>query len=228
MKCNSEKATRLVRFSIVLVLAVTGFWIFFFCISATAMATDADTIEQQASSTDAQAPMAPEVITTDAENVDTSVLGEKDAQPPVLEEQVSETQEKAVNASAVSMDSEQSPSEEEKQQFLSRQVYFAFNSCQLDEQAQTLVREQAAWLAANPGVCIEIIGYCDQSGPNDYNMALGKKRANAVKNFLESLGIEPQRLTEVSHGEKSPIRSTTNQAAARINRRVEFKIQPAV
>ncbi|WP_320044910.1 OmpA family protein [uncultured Desulfobacter sp.] len=110
---------------------------------------------------------------------------------------------------------------------MSRQVYFAFNSCQLDEQAQTLVLEQAAWLAANPGVSIEIIGYCDQSGPKDYNMALGKKRANAVKTFLESLGIEPQRLTEVSHGEKSPIRTTTNQAAARINRRVEFKIQPA-
>lgn len=227
MKCNSEKAARLVRFTIAFALAATGFWVFTICISSTASATDAETIKQQASSANEQAPMAPEAIATDTENVDTPILEEKDTQSPVLEGQAPETQEQSVDESATSMDSKQSVSEEEKQQFLSRQVYFAFNSCQLDEQAQALVREQAAWLAANPDVNVEIIGYCDQSGPQDYNMALGKKRTNAVKTFLESLGIAPQRLTEVSYGEQSPIRTTTNQSAARINRRVEFKIQPA-
>ncbi|NDY70804.1 hypothetical protein DO021_04485 [Desulfobacter hydrogenophilus] len=48
-----------------------------------------------------------------------------------------------------------------------------------------------------------------------------------MNTFLENLGIAPQRLTEVSYGEKSPVRTTTDQTAARINRRVEFKIQPA-
>ena len=227
MKCNSEKAARLVRFTIAFALAATGFWVFTMCISATASAAEAGIIEQDATSTNVQESMAPGVTSADTERVGTPILEEKSAQSTVLEEQASESQEQSVDESAMSMDSKQSPSEKETQQFVSRHVYFAFNSCQLDEQAQALVREQAEWLAANPDVSIEIIGYCDQSGPLDYNMALGKKRANAVKIFLESLGIAPRRLIEVSYGKQSPIRTTTNQSAARINRRVEFKIQPA-
>ncbi|MCG8551208.1 MAG: OmpA family protein [Desulfobacterales bacterium] len=227
MKCNSEKAAGLVRFTIAFALAATGFWIFTICISSTALATDAETVRQQASSAIEQTHMVPESIAADTEKVDTPILEEKRVKSPVLEEQAFGTREQSVDKRAVSVDSQKSPSEEETRQFLSRQVFFAFNSSQLDEQAQALIREQAAWLAANPDVGIEIIGYCDQSGPQDYNMVLGKKRANAVKTFLERLGIAPQRLTEVSYGEQSPIRTTTNQTAARINRRVEFKIQPS-
>ena len=153
MKCNSEKATRPAMFSIALALTAAGFLVFFLCVSTTAMATGADTIEQQVFSTDAQEPMAHEAIVPETQDVDT----------PALEEQASESDGQSV----------------------------------------------------------------DQSGPQDYNMALGKKRANAVKTFLENLGIASQRLTEVSYGEKSPVRTTTDQTAARINRRVEFKIQLA-
>ena len=218
MKCNSEKATRLVRFSIALALAAAGFWVFCLCISTTAMATDVDTIEeQQPSSTDAQEPMAPEAIVSETQDIDA----------PALEEQASETDGQSVDQSPMPMDSEQSSIDEQKQQFLSRQIFFAFNSCRLDEQAQALAREQAAWMAANPDVSVDIIGYCDQSGPQDYNVVLGKKRANAVKTFLENLGIASRRLTEVSYGEKSSVRTTTDQTSARINRRVEFEIQPA-
>lgn len=217
MKCNSEKAPRPAMFSIALALTAAGFLVFTFCISTTAMATGADTIEQQASSTDAQGAMAPEAIVPETQ----------DADAPALEAQASETDLQAVDQNPMPVDSEQSPLDEQKQQFLSRQIFFAFNSCQLDEQAQALVREQAAWLAANPDVSVQIIGYCDQSGPQDYNMALGEKRAVAVKTFLKNLGIAPQRLTEVSYGETVPVGTTTDQTAARINRRVEFKIQPA-
>jgi peptidoglycan-associated lipoprotein len=222
MKCSSEQATRPIRFLIALILATAGFWVFTLSISSTAMATDADIIEQQTSSDDAQDTVVPKAVATETHNADTPVLDEEG-----VDAQMSETDENSVGESAVPVDSEQSISEEQKQQFLARQIFFAFNSCKLDEQAQAAVREQAAWLAANPDVNVQIIGYCDQSGPKDYNMLLGKKRANAVKTFLENLGISPQRLTEVSYGEKSPVRTTTNQVAARINRRVEFKIQPA-
>lgn len=217
MKCNSKKATRPAMFSIALALTATGFLIFTLCVPTTAIATDADTIEEQASSTDVQESMAPEAIVPETKDVDTSAL----------EEQASETDEKSVDENPMPMDSEQSLLEEQKQQFLARQIFFASNSFQLDEQAQALIREQAAWLEANPDVNVQIIGYCDQSGSQDYNMALGKKRTNAVKTFLENLGIAPQRMTEVSYGEKSSVRTTTDQTAARINRRVEFKIQPA-
>jgi peptidoglycan-associated lipoprotein len=222
MKCIREHTTRSIRFLIALILATAGFWAFSLSISATAMATDADTMEQHMPSADVQDTVVPEAVATETQNVDAPVSehGAPDAQAP-------ETDENSVEQSAVPADSEQAVSDEERQQFLARQIFFAFNSCTLDEQGQEVVREQAAWLAANPDVSVQIIGYCDQSGPKDYNMALGKKRANAVKTSLENLGISPQRLTEVSYGEKSPVRTTTNQTAARINRRVEFKIQPA-
>ncbi|WP_020588000.1 OmpA family protein [Desulfobacter curvatus] len=226
MKCNSEKATRPAMFSIALALTA-GFLVFTLCVPITATATDADAIERQDSSINVEAPVPSEAIATENQNIATPVPEEQDAAAPALEAEASETDENLVDESPMPMDSEQSPLDKQRQQFLSRQIFFAFNSCQLDEQAQALAREQAAWLAANPEVSVEIIGYCDQSGPQDYNMALGEKRANAVKTFLVNLGIAPQRLTEVSYGEKSPIRTTTDQTAARINRRVEFRIQPA-
>lgn len=226
MKSSSERATRPIRFLIALILATAGFWIFSLSISSTAMATDAEIIEQQAPSTDTQETVVPEGVATQTQNVDAPVIDEETAAGSV-DAQVSETEEKSVDQSAIPGESEQSMSEGQTQQFLARQVFFAFNSCTLDEQAREVVRKQAAWLAANPDVSVQIIGYCDQSGPKAYNMALGKKRANAVKASLENLGISPQRLTGVSYGEKSPVRTTTNQVAARINRRVEFKIQPA-
>lgn len=226
MKCSREHTTRSIRFLMAFILATAGFWVFTLSISATAMATDADTIEQQAPSIDIQDPVVPEAVSTETQNVDVPV-SEHEAAAGGADAQAQEIDENLVEQSAVPADSEQDVSAEEAQQFLARQIFFAFNSCTLDEQAQEVVREQAAWLAANPDVSVQIIGYCDQSGPKDYNMALGKKRANAVKTSLENLGISPQRLTEISYGEKSPVRTTTNQAAARINRRVEFKIQPA-
>ena len=226
MKCSKEQTTRSIRFLIALILATAGFLAFTVSISSTAMATDTDTIEQQMPSTDVEDTVVPEAVATETQNVDAPVLG-TEAAAEAIDAQESETDETSVGQSPVPVDSEPAVSEENKQQFLARQIFFAFNSCTLDEQAQAVVREQAAWLAANPDVSVQIIGFCDQSGPKDYNMALGKKRANAVKTSLENLGISPQRLTELSYGEKSPIRTTTNQAGARINRRVEFKIQPA-
>nr|WP_321403907.1 OmpA family protein [uncultured Desulfobacter sp.] len=226
MKCSREHTTRSMRFLIAMILATAGFLAFSLSISSTAMATDADTIEQQTPATEAQDSVVPEAVATETQNVDAPVL-DTEAAAGGADAQVSEPDENSVEQSAVPADAEQAVSEEDKQQFLARQIFFAFNSCTLDEQAQVVVREQAAWLATNPDVSVQIVGYCDQSGSKDYNMALGKKRANAVKNSLENLGISPQRLTEVSYGEQSPVRTTTNQAAARINRRVEFKIQPA-
>ena len=204
-------------FSIAWVLTAAGLVISTLCVPTTAMATGADTIEQQAPSTIAQAPLVPDSIVPETQDTDT----------PALEGEPSETTEKAVEQSPIPIDSKQSLSEEQKQQFLARHILFAHDSSQLDDQAQNLIREQAAWLAANPDVSVQIIGNCDQNGSEDYNMALGKKRANAVKTGLENLGISPQRLTEVSRGKSSPVPTTTDQTAARINRRVEFKIQPA-
>lgn len=217
MKCNSQKATHPAMYSIALVLTAAGFLFFTLFVPTTAMATDADTIEAQASSIDAQAPMTPEAIVPEVQDDDT----------PALDEQVSETEEKSVDQSPMPIDPEQSILEEQKQLFLARHILFASNSFQLDEQAQALIREQAAWLAANPDINVQIIGYCDQSGSADYNMALGEKRAHAVKIFLENLGIAPQRLTEISNGANSPLGASGDQNDARINRRVEFKIQPA-
>ncbi|WP_022666091.1 OmpA family protein [Desulfospira joergensenii] len=115
---------------------------------------------------------------------------------------------------------------EDKERFFSRHILFAFDSAKLDDTAQALAREKAAWLDDTPNISVRIEGHCDQAGTEAYNMALGKRRAGAVKAYLESLGLPEDRLIDVSMGESDPISTDPGEAADRLNRRVEFKIQP--
>ncbi|WP_321493985.1 OmpA family protein [uncultured Desulfobacter sp.] len=208
MKFNNRTTATPVKFSIVLILAAAGLFVSTLLVPVAAMATDADTTAPQALLPDEQESRASE---------DVVIETRQEANVPGVEERAPEADEKSATMDI----------EEEKQQFLSRHIYFAFNSSELDEQARALIKEQAAWMADNPDVRVQVVGYCDQRGADDYNVVLGQKRAHAVKAFLEGLGISPQRLTEVSLGKTSPVLNTEGQTDARSNRRVEFKIQPA-
>lgn len=85
-------------------------------------------------------------------------------------------------------------------------VNFAFNSAVLDGQAQTALRQQAAWIARYPDVRFRVYGYTDLVGSNAYNQALGLKRAQAVVAFLSSQGISRARLEAVvSYGKTQPL-----------------------
>ena len=98
-------------------------------------------------------------------------------------------------------------------------VYFAFDSFELDEDAKELLQLQAAWLKQYNKASVTIEGHCDERGTREYNLALGEKRAQAVKNYLNSLGVGISSLHTISYGKERPAVVGSNDAAWGQNRR---------
>ncbi|RLB91281.1 MAG: peptidoglycan-associated lipoprotein Pal [Deltaproteobacteria bacterium] len=109
--------------------------------------------------------------------------------------------------------------------FTHQNIHFEFDSALLSSMAKVLIKEKAEWLGSNSGVAVVIQGHCDERGTTDYNIALGERRAIAVRNYLVNLGISGSRLTTVSFGEEKPLDSGTSEAAYRKNRRAQFVIK---
>lgn len=84
-------------------------------------------------------------------------------------------------------------------------VYFNFNQSTLDNQAKTILKQQANWLKQNPTALIVIEGRCDERGTREYNLALGDQRANAARNYLLAQGVEPTRIRTISYGKDKPV-----------------------
>jgi len=98
-------------------------------------------------------------------------------------------------------------------------VHFDYDkSAVLDADKATLQR-QAAWLAKFPAIKVTIEGYCDERGTREYNIALGARRANAVKEYLVSLGVSAGRVDTISYGKERPICTESNEACWAQNRR---------
>lgn len=112
-----------------------------------------------------------------------------------------------------------------KAQFVNEDVYFNFDDATLSAAARQVLQQKAAWLRENPGVSVLIEGHCDERGTAEYNIALGQRRAESVKNFLVNAGIAASRLTTVSYGEERPVDFGHNESAWAKNRRAHFRIQ---
>ena len=98
-------------------------------------------------------------------------------------------------------------------------VYFAYDSFELDEDAKELLQHQAAWLKQYNKTSIIIEGHCDERGTREYNLALGEKRANAVKDYLMTYGISGSRISVISYGKERPVNSGSTPLAWSQNRR---------
>jgi peptidoglycan-associated lipoprotein len=101
----------------------------------------------------------------------------------------------------------------------SDRIFFNLDDYGVDSQDQATLQSQAAWLQQNPSVRVTIEGHCDERGTRDYNIALGERRANAAKNYLASLGIDPGRISTVSYGKERPAALGSDEAAWAQNRR---------
>jgi len=104
-----------------------------------------------------------------------------------------------------------------------QRIYFDFDQYVLTPQARDILAANAAYLKANAGVKARIEGHCDERGSDEYNLALGERRALAAKNYLVSLGIAADRLDIISYGEEMPLDPGHNEEAWAKNRRAEFK-----
>ena len=109
--------------------------------------------------------------------------------------------------------------------FLNENIYFDFDKSNLKPKAQEVLKRKAEWLRNNPGESVIIEGHCDERGTNEYNLALGDRRAQSAKNFLINLGIAESRLTTISYGEERPADPRHNREAWRKNRRDQFVLE---
>jgi peptidoglycan-associated lipoprotein len=102
-------------------------------------------------------------------------------------------------------------------------VYFAFDSAELSAEARQALVKDAAWLTANPQVKITVEGHCDERGSDEYNLALGEQRAQAVQAYLTTLGVGMDRIATISYGEEFPAVPGHDEAAWAMNRRAMLK-----
>ncbi len=98
-------------------------------------------------------------------------------------------------------------------------VFFAFDKYNLNDAAQATLQRQAAWLNTHPGTQIAIEGHCDERGTREYNLGLGDRRANSVKEYLASLGVDAGRIETISYGKERPVALSHNESAWSQNRR---------
>lgn len=106
-----------------------------------------------------------------------------------------------------------------------KDINFDFDKSLLTPTAQEILKGNAEYLKANPSVVAQIEGHCDERGTNEYNMALGNRRAVSAEKFMRSLGIDAKRMSTVSYGEELPLDAGHNEAAWARNRRAHFKIE---
>jgi peptidoglycan-associated lipoprotein len=98
-------------------------------------------------------------------------------------------------------------------------VHFDYDRYQLREQDRSILQRQASWLQKYPQVRISIEGHCDERGTREYNLALGARRANAVKEYLVSLGLSSGRVETISYGKERPICTESSEGCYAQNRR---------
>ena len=113
----------------------------------------------------------------------------------------------------------------ERDIFENDDILFEFDSTKLSDEAQQILRNKAEWLRENPRAQVIIEGHCDERGTNEYNLALGDRRAFSAKSFLVDLGIDQSRLTTVSYGEERPLDPRSVEDAWTKNRRAHFVIK---
>jgi peptidoglycan-associated lipoprotein len=113
----------------------------------------------------------------------------------------------------------------EKIKFMYEDIYFKKGSYKLAPEARELLKRKALWLQKNPGLKVIVEGHADEAGSKEYNLALGDRRAGAVKSFLIRQGIQSGRLIAVSYGNEHPIDTGSMETAHSKNRRVHFVVE---
>ncbi len=114
--------------------------------------------------------------------------------------------------------------EEAKRLVVLEKIYFAFDSSDLNSRSREVLTRKAEVLRQEQRLRVIIEGHCDERGSNEYNLALGERRAQAAFRFLVNLGITASQLETISYGEERPADAGHGEAAWALNRRDEFRL----
>lgn len=106
--------------------------------------------------------------------------------------------------------------------FEDEEIHFDFDKYVLTPQAMMILDDKAAYLREHSGVRVLVEGHCDERGSNEYNLALGDRRANSAKNYLVRSGVAASRITTISYGEEQPLCMQQNESCWYRNRRGHF------
>jgi peptidoglycan-associated lipoprotein len=106
-----------------------------------------------------------------------------------------------------------------------RDIHFDFDRYDIRDGDKAILDENAKWLKANQGALLLIEGHCDERGTNEYNLALGERRAKSTRDYLVSVGIDANRITVISYGEERPICTEKTEACWAKNRRAHFLVK---
>lgn len=106
-----------------------------------------------------------------------------------------------------------------------KDVNFGFDSADLDSAAVSTLKKNSQYLIDNSSLKVNVEGHTDNRGTNEYNLALGERRANAALNYLKTSGVNGSRLSAVSYGEELPLDPSDSEDAYSKNRRAHFSVQ---
>jgi peptidoglycan-associated lipoprotein len=104
-------------------------------------------------------------------------------------------------------------------------VFFGYDKYDLTTEAMATIEKQSQWLKTYPHINVTVEGHCDERGTREYNLALGEKRATAVRNYLVALGIEASRVQTISYGKERPAVTGSDETAWSQNRRGVLVVQ---
>jgi peptidoglycan-associated lipoprotein len=107
-----------------------------------------------------------------------------------------------------------------------RDIFFDFDKYDIRPGDAKMLDANAAWLKSNPNHLVLIEGHCDERGTNEYNLALGERRAKSTMNYLVSQGVQANRITIISYGEERPTCMEKSEACWAKNRRSHFLVKP--
>lgn len=111
-----------------------------------------------------------------------------------------------------------------QEQGLLGDVFFDYDRAELKPEARERLAKNAQWLTANPQFTLTLEGHCDERGTNEYNLALGDRRASAARDYLQSLGVAATRVRTISYGEERPFCNGHDEGCWSQNRRAHFMI----
>ncbi|MCJ2163972.1 MULTISPECIES: peptidoglycan-associated lipoprotein Pal [unclassified Pseudodesulfovibrio] len=134
-------------------------------------------------------------------------------------------QDTAVDEDALAAEAEARAKAEAVEELTSVTLHFAFNSYELNEESRSILALKANILRKFTDVNVVIEGHCDERGTEEYNLALGERRARASYEHLVILGVDPERMKIVSFGEEYPVDPAHNESAWAKNRRAEFVVK---
>ncbi|MFP4158887.1 MAG: peptidoglycan-associated lipoprotein Pal [Desulfobacterales bacterium] len=140
-----------------------------------------------------------------------------------IDEQELDDQEREAEEESREAEEEEKAKEKEKEKVLSEKVYFEFDDSSLTREAREVLQRKVKWLRDNPDECIVIEGHCDERGTDEYNLALGSRRAESVKDYMVKAGVDGSQLNTISYGEERPAVDGSGEEAWEKNRRAEFR-----